>query len=373
MNYTTTVPEIIEYNNSRILTTQQIAEAYGTQSKIISQNFLRNKEHYIDGKHYFKVEGEEKRSFCDHLQIEDGSKKASTMYLWTERGAFLHAKSLNTDKAWEAYEELVERYFKPVGTQMVESLQSPKSRPQNQVLISKNEVMDFEFCGTQIRAVLVEGNPWFILKDICGVLELTNPTMVSVRLDDDEVTKFNLGGLSGEVNIVNESGLYKVIFQSKKPEAKKFTKWVTSEVLPTIRKTGGYGLPTTLSEALYLAGDLAKKNEQLVIENQSMKPKSEYFDKLVERNLLTNLRDTSKEFGIKPKKFIESMIDTGYLYRDSKKRIKPYQKYVADGMFELKEFQNSRNGHADVQTLITPKGRETIRLLLPSIIGKDAE
>ena len=102
---------VTEYKNIRVLTTQQIAEAYGTDTKIISKNFSRNKERYIEGKHFICIEGEEKREFINRRQIDDGSKNAKTLYLWTEKGAFLHAKSLNTDKAWEVYDRLVDEYF----------------------------------------------------------------------------------------------------------------------------------------------------------------------------------------------------------------------------------------------------------------------
>lgn len=103
--------QITEYKSIRVLTTQQIAEAYGTDSRVISNNFNRNKERYIEGKHYICLEDGEKREFVDHHQIDDGSKKASKLYLWTEKGAFLHAKSLNTDTAWEVYDRLVDNYF----------------------------------------------------------------------------------------------------------------------------------------------------------------------------------------------------------------------------------------------------------------------
>lgn len=103
--------QIIEYKNIRVLTTQQIAEAYGSDTRVISNNFNRNKERYIEGKHYICLEDGEKREFVDHHQIDDGSKKASKLYLWTEKGAFLHAKSLNTDVAWEVYDKLVDSYF----------------------------------------------------------------------------------------------------------------------------------------------------------------------------------------------------------------------------------------------------------------------
>lgn len=103
---------ITEYRNIRVLTTQQIAEAYGTDSKIISNNFNRNKHRYVEGKHYISLMGAEKREFLNHHQFDDSSKNATVIYLWTEKGAFLHAKSLNTDIAWEVYDQLVDNYFK---------------------------------------------------------------------------------------------------------------------------------------------------------------------------------------------------------------------------------------------------------------------
>lgn len=115
-----------------------------------------------------------------------------------------------------------------------------------------SELQIFGFNGFEVRTVVIEDKPYFVLKDVCDILELKNATMVANRLDEDEVTKFNLGGLSGESNVINESGLYKTIFQSKKEVAKKFTKWVTSEVLPTIRKTSRYEIPKDPMSALKL-------------------------------------------------------------------------------------------------------------------------
>ena len=127
-----------------------------------------------------------------------------------------------------------------------------------------NDLRIYNFNSNEVRTLLIENEPWFVLKDVCDILELSNPTMVAGRLDGDEVTKFNLGGLSGESNIVNESGLYKVIFQSKKPEAKKFTKWVTSEVLPSIRKTGGYEVPTDPMAALKLMFEVQETDNKRI-------------------------------------------------------------------------------------------------------------
>lgn len=115
-----------------------------------------------------------------------------------------------------------------------------------------SDLQIFNYNGNEVRTIQKDGEPWWVLKDVCGVLGLKNPTMIAERLEDDEVTKFNLGGLSGETNIINESGLYNVILRSDKPEAKPFRKWVTSEVLPSIRKTGGYQVPKTTGEQIQL-------------------------------------------------------------------------------------------------------------------------
>ena len=91
-----------------------------------------------------------------------------------------------------------------------------------------------------VRTILVDNEVWFCIKDVCDILELKNPTVVAKRLDEDEVTKFNLGSKFGITNFTNESGLYTLILRSDKKEAKPFRKWITSEVIPAIRKTGKY-------------------------------------------------------------------------------------------------------------------------------------
>jgi phage antirepressor YoqD-like protein len=97
-----------------------------------------------------------------------------------------------------------------------------------------------------------------------------------------------------------------------------------------------------------------------------MQPKADYFDRLVDRNLLTNFRDTAKELEIGERTFIKWLLDNGFIYRDPKNKLKPYGKYVSE-LFKLKEFE--RHGKADVQTLITPKGRETFRLLMQKAVS----
>lgn len=103
----------------------------------------------------------------------------------------------------------------------------------------------------EIRVIVRENEPWFIASDACRILDIANPSDALKRLDDDERARFNLGR-QGEVNIVNEPGLYSLVLGSRKPEAKEFKRWLTHEVIPTIRKTGSYALPKQQSlEPLY--------------------------------------------------------------------------------------------------------------------------
>ena len=99
----------------------------------------------------------------------------------------------------------------------------------------------FNFEKRDVRVIMKGSEPWFVAKDVCEVLELSNPTMALEGLDEDERAKFCLGR-QGDANIISESGLYTLIMRSNKPEAKRFRKWVTSEVLPALRKTGSYSV-----------------------------------------------------------------------------------------------------------------------------------
>lgn len=111
-----------------------------------------------------------------------------------------------------------------------------------------NELQVFSYNSSEVRTVMRDGEPWFVLKDVCRVLEISDHKVVIRRLDKDEVCQIPLTDSMGRKQktwLINESGLYSVILRSDKPEAKPFRKWVTSEVLPTIRKTGRYGLDDT--------------------------------------------------------------------------------------------------------------------------------
>lgn len=237
-----------------------------------------------------------------------------------------------------------------------------------------NEIKIFENSEFgRVRVELINNDIYFCLKDVCEALSITNTTMVANRLDVDEVTKLDLGGKSGSTNFVNESGLYSVILRSDKPNAQKFRKWVTSEILPNIRKHGAYMTDETLEKALLspdfliqLANQLKEAkalNSKLAVDNQIMKPKADYFDELVERNTLTNFTETAKELGIKRKVLINFLINKKYIYRDKKGKILPYESRNK-GYFEIKESYNDKTSWSGVQTLITPQGREAFKLMI---------
>ena len=247
-----------------------------------------------------------------------------------------------------------------------------------------NDLKIFNYNGNEVRTVQKDGEPWWVLRDVCAVLEMDTSQVgkVANRLEEDErklTTVTDSLGRQQSTYIINESGLYNVILRSDKPEAKPFRKWVTSEVLPSIRKHGAYMTEQVLEQALASPDFLIKlatqlkeekdknkelevKNSQLVVDKQIMQPKADYFDELVDRNLLTNFRETAKQLDIPPKKFVAFLVDKKYVYRDKRGKLLPYED-KNKGLFEVKETFNEKTQWSGTQTLIKPKGRETFRLL----------
>ena len=123
-----------------------------------------------------------------------------------------------------------------------------------------------------------------------------------------------------------------------------------------------------MARALQMANrkmeELKQSNSELTVQNAIMAPKAEYFDQLVERNLLTNFRETAKQMKIGQQKLVDFLLTGKYLYRDKKNKLQPYQRHVDVGLFEVKECFNEKTDWCGTQTLITPKGRETFRLLI---------
>lgn len=235
----------------------------------------------------------------------------------------------------------------------------------------------------EVRTLLIEDEVWFVGKDVAEALGYVEPrSAISKKVDEEDrgVAKMETPSGKQDMTIINESGLYSLILSSKLPQAKDFKRWVTNEILPSIRKHGGYlhnqenlSQEEILAKALIVAQNvinekdklnkqLQAQNSELTVDNQIMKPKAEYFDELVDRNLLTNFRETAKQLGIKEKLFIKFLLDKKYLYRDKRGKLMPYAD-KNNGLFEMKESVNEKTKWAGTQTLITPKGRETFRLL----------
>lgn len=228
----------------------------------------------------------------------------------------------------------------------------------------------------EVRTLNIGGEPWFIAVDVCRALDIGNVSMAISRLDDDERDTISLTeGIPGNPNktIVNEPGLYALVLSSRKPEAKKFKRWITHEVIPSIRKTGGYiagqetlGAEELMAKAFLVAQQVLARREaelsQTKVENAILQPKADYFDELVERNTLTNFRETAKQLGVKQKSLITFLLDRKFIYRDKRGKLLPTAG-KSDGLFEVKECFNDKTQWAGTQTRVTPKGRETFRLL----------
>lgn len=240
----------------------------------------------------------------------------------------------------------------------------------NEIQIFSNE----EF--GEIRTVAIDGEPWFVGKDVAAALGCSNPQKAirdHVDEDDKGVNESFTPGGKQELIIINESGLYSLIMSSKLPAAKKFKRWVTSEVLPSIRKNGGYiagqesMTPAELmASALLMAQKTLAEREariaDLTVQNQIMQPKAEYFDELCDRETLTGIYETAKELGVAPRKFTADLVKHRYLYRGKKGQLLPYES-KNDGLFVLKETFNNQTKWSGTQTLITVKGRELFRMM----------
>lgn len=236
----------------------------------------------------------------------------------------------------------------------------------------------------QVRIVEREGEPWFVGKDVAQVLGYANPSKAILDHVDDEDKAFQMLEVADSQNgnlvktaIITESGLYSLVLSSKLPTAKAFKRWITSEVIPSIRKNGGYiagqaelSPEELMARALMVAQrTLAERDARisaLTVENEVMRPKAGYFDDMVDRKLNTGIRETAKELSVKEKTFVTFLLEGKYLYRDQKKKRQPYAQYV-DDLFVLKECFNEKTNWSGTQLLITPKGRETFRLLCQGI------
>ena len=256
----------------------------------------------------------------------------------------------------------------------------------------------------RVRSVLKDGAPWFVAVDVCKALGLNQVTRAMSRLDSDE------GGLlevphpqntdkTIEINAVSEAGLYHLILCSKKPEAKAFKRWITHEVIPSIRKHGAYMTdallsrmdehPELISEYIgKLRAENAKANaarealKKAEAENARLAPKASYYDSFVGVESVTCLRYTAKELGVPQKKFIGYLLEKGYVFRDRHRSDRVFVRAGKrnDPLFVTRDFYLP-NGTKSEYTLVTPAGKahflkiaEKIRVWEPreAAEGKDA-
>lgn len=239
-----------------------------------------------------------------------------------------------------------------------------------------NEIQQFYFNNAALRTLTDEaGEPWFVAKDVCDILGHSNVSMALDRLDDDERSKFNLGR-QGETNIVNEAGLYSLVLGSRKPEAHEFKRWVTHEVLPQIRKTGGY-IPTTdadddmtiLAKAVMIGQRTMEAQKQRIAEQSThikeLEPKARFADAVAASDgtcligeLAKMLRQNGLDIG--QNRLFEILRQDGYLGKTGSNRNVPTQKAMDLGLFRIKETAITHSdGHVTINRTakVTGKGQ----------------
>lgn len=223
----------------------------------------------------------------------------------------------------------------------------------------------FEYQNNKVRTVDVDGEAWFVLKDVCEVLHLGTTAKVAERLDDDEkgMNQIHTPGGTQNVTVVNESGLYHVILRSDKPEAAPFRRWVTNDVLPAIRKTGSYNAPQ-LTRSQLLATALIAAHEELEEKDKriaELTPKGVFADAVSASSqsiLVGEMAKLLSQNGIQmgQNRLFSWMRENGYLIKDRKRTDynMPTQKSMELRLFEIKE---TSIAHSDGHTSInkTPK------------------
>lgn len=239
-----------------------------------------------------------------------------------------------------------------------------------------NEIQQFYFNNAALRTLTDEaGEPWFVAKDVCDIFEISNPSDALKRLDDDERSRFNLGR-QGETNIVNEAGLYVLVLGSRKPEAHEFKRWVTHEVLPQIRKTGGY-IPTTdadddmtiLAKAVMIGQRTMEEQKRRIAAQEShineLEPKARFADAVAASDgtcligeLAKMLRQNGLDIG--QNRLFEILRQDGYLGKTGSNRNVPTQKAMDLGLFRIKETAITHSdGHVTINRTakVTGKGQ----------------
>ena len=219
-----------------------------------------------------------------------------------------------------------------------------------------------------IRSILIDGEPWFVAADVCKALELEKTNRALSRLDDDEKGAHSVSTPGGRqrMSIISESGLYSLILGSRKPEARAFKRWITHEVIPSIRKHGAYmtdslldaleAHPEAVPEYLNRLRSENARNRELTRRLRLALPKAEYYDAFVDPADCTNIRTTAKELGVPEKQFTRYLEEKKYLFRDKNRKLFPRAVKKSAGLFLVRDFYTER-GKLGHYTLITPAGK----------------
>ncbi|MCY7485419.1 phage antirepressor KilAC domain-containing protein [Paenibacillus alvei] len=200
---------VIEYNNQRVLLTTELADSFGTDNRRISENYTRNTDRFKEGKHYFKLEGFDKRNFINRTQIADGSKNASVLYLWTEKGAWMHAKSLNTDQAWDAYEMLVDEYYRQKENVQMIPRSFPEALRLAAELAEKNEALSLQ--NAQKEQIISELKPKATYYDL--VLQTKSVLAISKIAKDYGMSATAMNRLLHELGVQYKQGECWLLYQ----------------------------------------------------------------------------------------------------------------------------------------------------------------
>lgn len=231
------------------------------------------------------------------------------------------------------------------------------------------QIFNNEQFGSIRAAINEHGEPWFVAKDVCSALELQNPTVAVNALDEDERAKFNLGR-QGSANVISEAGFYKLVMRSRKPEAKQFQRWVTHEVLPAIRRTGGYMVAKqdetpeeTMARAVLIAQDTIKRQKEQL---EEMKPKALFADAVAASDgtclvgeLAKLLRQNGVDIG--QNRLFAWFRENGFLGNVGQNRNVPTQRAMDMGLFRIKETAITHSdGHVTISRTakITGKGQQ---------------
>lgn len=228
-------------------------------------------------------------------------------------------------------------------------------------------IIPFTYNTKQVRVIEKDGEPWFIAKDVCDILEISNGRDAVSRLDEDEkdVAISDTPGGKQNMTIISESGVYALIFTSRKPEAENFKRWIRKEVIPSIRKHGAYMTPETIERVLSDPDTIIRLATELKKERQrrlELEPKAEQFDKFISGENYQDMNTVAKALGWGRNKLFAELRDKKILMSDNR----PYQRYIDAGYFVVKEKSIQMGGQVinKPQTYVTAKGVSWLEKIL---------